>query len=113
MRVIIAGGRNYTFNDADIDFLDNLCLAHEFTAVLSGGATGADACGERWAKWRGIPIDRYPADWDAHGRAAGPIRNQIMVDAADALIAFPGGRGTADVTKRARKAGLRVWKGGS
>lgn len=110
MRVIIAGGRDYTFDNEDIEFLENLYLGRPFTAVLCGGATGADAEGARWAKRRGIPVEHYLADWSGHGRAAGPIRNQAMVDVADALIAFPGGRGTADVTRRARLAGLQVWE---
>lgn len=110
MRVIIAGGRDYTFDHEDIEFLENLYLAQPFTVVLSGGATGADAEGEWWAKYRGIPVERYPADWAGKGRAAGPIRNAEMVRRADALIAFPGGRGTADVTRRARSAGLQVWE---
>lgn len=110
MRVIIAGGRNYTFDNSDIEFLDNLYASHEFDVVLSGNARGADACGEKWAKSRHIELEVYPAKWELHGRAAGVIRNAEMVKRADALIAFPGGLGTADVTRRARQAGLRVWE---
>ncbi len=52
----------------------------------------------------------YEADWHEHGRAAGPIRNARMIAEGrpDLVIAFPGGRGTADMVSRARKAGIEV-----
>jgi len=50
------------------------------------------------------------AKWSKHGRAAGPIRNQEMIDECkpDLVVAFPGGRGTADMVRRAKAAGIRV-----
>src|SRR5690606_30354012 len=73
------------------------------------------------ARELGWHVVAYPADWRRHGRAAGPIRNQEMADAgADLCIAFPGGRGTADMVRRARAAGIpvrsvpeRQWRYGS
>jgi hypothetical protein len=52
----------------------------------------------------------YPADWAKHGRAASPIRNQQMLDEGrpNLVVAFPGGRGTADMVRRARSAGVEV-----
>lgn len=70
------------------------------TTVLSGGnpglrdkagnvlRRGADALGEHWATAHGIPVERFPADWDKHGRAAGPIRNEAMAREGDALVVF-------------------------
>ena len=54
--------------------------------------------------------DVYMADWDGLGRKAGPIRNQRMLDDGkpDLGIAFPGGRGTADMVRRAREAGVET-----
>jgi hypothetical protein len=62
------------------------------------------------AKQAGLSIEVYPADWKKHGRSAGPIRNQHMLDVGkpNLVIAFPGGRGTADMMKRAEKAGIEV-----
>ena len=78
--------------------------------VISGGATGADEVGEQWAEAVGIPVERHPADWSAHGKAAGPIRNQAMAERGTHLLAFPGpkSRGTYDVVRKARAAGLEV-----
>lgn len=108
MKAIIAGGRDYGATDATWRFLDDIHRHLHIREVVSGGARGADAAGERWAEMRGIPIRRFPADWDASGRAAGPLRNEAMAEYADALIAFPGGRGTADMVRRAERWKLRV-----
>lgn len=83
----------------------------DISTVVSGDATGADSWGIVWAKRRGLPIERHPADWKKHGRAAGPVRNAEMVAKADALIAIWDGesRGTADVMEKACAAGLKVF----
>lgn len=107
MRAIVCGGRNY--NDADCVFrvLDGLGLS----AVAQGGCpTGADSHARAWARHRGVRMTDYIAMWDAHGRAAGPLRNAIMLQdfAPDLVVCFPGGRGTADMRRRAEAAGVRV-----
>ena len=50
----------------------------------------------------------YVADWATHGKKAGPLRNQRMIDEGhpDLVIAFPGGKGTDDMTRRALAAGV-------
>jgi hypothetical protein len=75
------------------------------TVVISGGANGADALGERWAKEFGKSLEIYPADWDTHGKAAGYIRNKAMCDVAEGLIAFSVNRskGTANMIDLAIK----------
>jgi len=67
------------------------------TEVVSGGAQGVDRLGEEWAKLNSIPVKVYPADWERHGKAAGPIRNAEMSIYAGGLIAFWDGvsKGTA------------------
>ena len=80
------------------------------TIVVSGGARGPD----RWAVERalenGMPIRVHPAQWDRYGRAAGFIRNALVVQDCDQLIAFWDGssRGTADVVAKAQDAGKPV-----
>jgi len=108
MKVIIAGSRDFTDDEqlraaiADAGF--------EILAVISGGARGVDALGEKWAEENGIPVKVFPADWDLHGKAAGPIRNREMAEAADALIALWDGesRGTKNMINTARKKGLKT-----
>jgi hypothetical protein len=52
----------------------------------------------------------FPADWEKYGKAAGPIRNQqILVEGKpDLVVAFQGGRGTANMVSRAQQAGVPV-----
>jgi hypothetical protein len=103
---IIAGGRDYNLTLSDEAWLDTLPIRE----VVSGGASGADAGGEAWAKKRGIPIKRFPADWKTHGRAAGPIRNRQMAEYADAVVLFPGGRGTDSMRREAERQELRIFR---
>ncbi|HEY5864772.1 MAG TPA: SLOG family protein [Candidatus Tectomicrobia bacterium] len=116
MHVIICGGRTYVFNDADRRWLETMGI----TKVYVGGASGADSSAEWWAKARGVPCVVTHADWATHGKAAGPIRNATMLASLKrtapgteiAVIAFPGGRGTADMIQRAESAGMRVIRKG-
>lgn len=109
-RCIIAGGRSYKFTPEDIAALDALAGTINPTEIVSGGAPGADSEGEKWAKAHGLPVHRFPANWRTLGIAAGPVRNQQMAEYADALIVFPGGRGTADMIRRAKQAGLKIYR---
>ena len=72
-------------------------------SIIHDGAPGADTLAAEVAQELGIRARAYPADWRKHGRAAGPIRNQLMLDDGkpDILVAFPGGKGTADMIRRA------------
>jgi len=106
MKLIIAGGRDYRFTPNDIEQLNSL---KNITEVVSGGAKGADSEGEQWATEQGIPLKIFKADWKQYGRGAGPKRNQAMAEYADAVVLFPGGKGTDNMYQRAQKAGLVVY----
>ena len=90
-RVIIAGCRyynNYEEAKVFIDFcLSNIRKENEIV-ILSGGARGADAIGERYAEENGFSIEKYPADWEKYGRSAGPRRNRQMAEICDYVICF-------------------------
>lgn len=79
--------------------------------VVSGCALGVDTYGIRWAEERGLPVMRYPADWDRHGKSAGILRNIQMAAVADALVALWDGEspGTRHMVQEADKRGLRVY----
>lgn len=78
--------------------------------IISGEADGVDSAATDFAVVNYTQYKGFPADWKTHGKAAGPIRNQQMLDEGkpDLVIAFPGGNGTADMVRRARKAGVEV-----
>ena len=108
---IICGGRDFAdavmFNSAMGDLVR---LRGMPECVVNGGARGADLMAKGWAERHAIEARSVAADWGLHGKAAGPIRNQTMLDRykPDFVVAFPGGRGTADMVQRSRKAGVDV-----
>lgn len=106
MRVAVTGGRD--FEDVTVVRLALSKIPAEATLV-HGAARGADSLSAYiWSGW-GRAVEAHPADWVKHGKAAGPIRNQEMLDSGvDLLLAFPGGKGTADMISRCRKAGVPV-----
>jgi hypothetical protein len=113
MRVLVCGGRD--FNDASLVYSTLSELQRErgpISVLIHGAATGADTLAAAWGNdYLGRScVHHYPAEWLKHGKAAGPIRNQQMLDEGkpDIVIAFPGGRGTADMVRRAMAAGIEV-----
>jgi hypothetical protein len=93
--------------------LDKLLDKLGVTTLIHGGARGADSLAAEWAMANGIPVLEYPVtpeDWRTIGKAAGPMRNQRMLDEGkpDLVVAFPGGSGTADMVRRAQRAGVKV-----
>lgn len=110
MRVLVCGGRDFDDDALLISELDLLHSQWGFTAVIEGGARGADRMAGLWADTRMIPHRCFPADWKKHRSSAGPIRNQQMIDEGkpDMVVAFPGGKGTGDMIRRARAARLII-----
>lgn len=116
MRVLVCGGRKFGQGAGETHALYramDAAHAHKpITTLIHGAAPGADSLAGAWAASQGeIEIIEFPADWKTHGRAAGHIRNERMLKEGkpQGVIAFPGGPGTADMTRRARRAGLAVW----
>lgn len=121
MRILVCGGRAFAdYNKlvkAILSVLPSVddndvatWLLPSDTVIIHGCAQGADLMADRWAISNGVRIEEFPADWVKHGRAAGPIRNQQMIDEGkpDIVIAAPGGAGTADMVRRAKAVGIKV-----
>jgi hypothetical protein len=120
VRVLVCGDRNWE----DVGTLRRVLevFPPTTTIIIHGDARGADRmAGELWfdrvMKAVGSPeqaraaVERYPANWRKHGRAAGPLRNQAMLDTGvDLVIAFHNdlsrSKGTADMIRRAIRAGI-------
>lgn len=109
LTVGVTGGRTYNDFYNVQRSLTKVDKTFEIT-VVHGDAPGADSLARVWCERTGTPERRYAADWGKHGAAAGPIRNQQMVDEGgiQLLLAFPGGPGTADMIARCRAAGIPV-----
>ena len=113
MHIIIAGCRDfndYSVVEKEVMNYIGKCIGKIEIEIISGGASGVDALGERFAKEHNLPLKVVPADWKTYGRSAGPRRNEKMARMAGTLIAFWDGqsRGTKNMIETAQKLGLRV-----
>ena len=122
MILIVTGGRDYNdrvrVDSAIMEAYDaHVRPGDRALNIWHGGATGADALAGAFADANRCSNVPFPADWKGDGRAAGPKRNERMVALAAShkrnghtvvVLAFPGGRGTADCVRRAKAHGLPV-----
>lgn len=112
MIAIACGSREYRLSAADYDLLSALPI----TLLYQGGASGADAGAAEWAMEEGVETRTIRANWKLYKKSAGPLRNAAMLKEALAesaargqlliIIAFPGGKGTADMLRKGRSAGV-------
>lgn len=112
-KILIAGSREYDNYEEAEAVLDALVKDHVGECdivILSGSCRGADMIGERYAEQHRFEIKRYPADWKRYGRAAGSIRNEEMVRAADMVICFWDGesRGSRSLIKSVERLGKEI-----
>ena len=109
--VLVTGGRDYADKLTVFDCLVKLNEQFERLIVIHGDAQGADMLAHDVCKEVGIEQVRVPATWNKYIKAAGPIRNKLMLDlfpATDLIMAFPGGTGTANMKSQAEKLGIPV-----
>ena len=116
-RIIVAGSRNYTNYAFVKEKLDSILMGLSDVEIICGDCRGADMLGKRYADEHNIPVEHFPADWDTHGKAAGPIRNTAMAkyavnDAHGILVAFWDGksRGTKNMIETASRYGCDIYK---
>jgi hypothetical protein len=106
--VIITGGRDYSNKDKIYATLDHF----KPTMIIVGCAQGADYITIGYALEKEIPYKVYIADWNKYGKGAGPKRNREMLESNPhaTVIAFKGGRGTANCVMTAKSLGLKVYE---
>ena len=125
MKILVCGGRYFGWSKKELAYIysqlysflepkprlfqNNVSSPH---TLISGEADGVDIISKYFAKelYR-LNYKGYPADWDSYGNAAGPIRNsQMLKENPDiySVVAFPGGKGTNDMIKKANKKNIRV-----
>lgn len=110
VKVIVCGGRDFA---GEVYLNRQLSTFHTHTPItllIEGGQTGADRLARHWAVANKVPLQTVDADWNNLGRAAGPIRNGRMLREfqPDWVIAFPGNKGTNNMKKQAKSAGVTV-----
>ena len=109
MRVLVCGGRDFSNTPLLYNVLDNLYKTEIVDCIIEGDARGADRIAGYWAKKNRVDLLLFPANWNL-GKSAGFIRNKQMLEEGkpDLVIAFPGGKGTANMVKLAKEAGIPV-----
>jgi hypothetical protein len=109
MRICVCGGRDYYDKHKVWNTMDTFRSIVPDFVLIHGDAKGADSLADAWARYNEIETDPFPADWEQHGKKAGPIRNrQMIASGIDLLLAFPGGKGTADMIAACKAAGVVV-----
>lgn len=110
MRVLVLGGRHYDDDDAVHRELTGLHRRIPITVIIHGGVSGAGTIADAWARRNRVAVVRYPPNWERLGKRAEKLRNDFMLadSRPDFVIAFPGGRNSADLVAKASTAGIRV-----
>lgn len=108
MNIAVVGSR--TFNDYKKMKEVLSSYTDKNTTIVSGGARGADRLAEKYAEEKNLPTKIFIPDWDGLGKKAGFIRNEIIVENSDMVIAFWDGqsRGTKHTIELAKKMNKKV-----
>lgn len=112
MKVLVTGGREFNERERLFEVLGQLHAGHKITHLIHGGARGADTLAGEWARNVGVQEVRCDANWNFHGKAAGPIRNRKMFELLnyedDLVVAFDGGNGTANMVSLVEEEGFDI-----
>ena len=114
-RILVCGDRNWTDYPLIESVLKGITSSYLPECIIEGEAHGADSCALEAAMTLNLPVLKFRAKWELHGKAAGPIRNQEMLDAGapDLVLVFhddlPNSKGSKDMVRRARKKRIPVF----
>lgn len=126
IRVLVTGSREYTDRVRVFAELNAIHAVRHIALLIHGAARGADALGHAWADYYDVEPLPFPAKWNditvpgavirqhklggKYNILAGKVRNSLMLAEGkpDLVVAFSTGRGTADMVKKARAAGVQV-----
>jgi hypothetical protein len=126
LRVLVCGGRDFGRTQDEHYFvksqLDLFASQHSILfnpddnwlpndiIIINGAAKGVDEVSSEWAIVNWCKYFEFPANWKKYGKAAGHIRNKQMLNEGkpDVVLAFPGGKGTANMVKQAEESGIPV-----
>jgi hypothetical protein len=110
MRVLVGGGRHFEDAEKVHRELVRLHWQKPISVLIHGSVTGVGIAAEAWARSSGTPVVRYPPNWKLYGKKAEGLRDAFMIEDSrpDLVLAFPGGRNTADLMQKAIDAKIVV-----
>lgn len=115
MRLLVCGGRDFEDRELTYELISKTLGSDEkeHHVIIHGGAKGADTLAGDYAKENGLACEVYHAEWERFGKAAGAKRNRRMLveGKPNAVLAMPGGRGTANMVKQTKSYGVPVYIG--
>jgi len=96
---------------SNYEIVEDVLKKYTISSIISGGATGVDTLAEQYATKNNIPLTIFKPDWKQFKKAAGPIRNRVIVDESEQVVAFWDGKskGTLDSITYAKKIGKTVY----
>lgn len=110
MKLIVCGGSKKDLGYAVKATLDAIHARRPISLIIEGGDLGAGRVARGWAIECKIPYRTEEADYETYGANAWPVRNRDMLQLADAVLAFPGGMGTADMVEQAKRQRITVYE---
>lgn len=106
--LLVCGGRQFCDREA-VRVALRRAWAAGYRRLVCGGARGADQLAFDVGRELGFSVVVVAAAWAVLGKHAGVHRNTVMLSYRPrCVLAFPGGRGTADMVRQSRRAGVRV-----
>jgi predicted Rossmann fold nucleotide-binding protein DprA/Smf involved in DNA uptake len=113
MKIAFVGSRDWKHFDFSCDIISDILHGHEIEEnfyVVSGGARGIDTQAEQIAKSKGLQTIIFKPDWDKYGKRAGFLRNELIINEADFVVAFWNGesKGTKHSIDLAIKSGKPI-----
>lgn len=111
-KLIIAGSRSLNIDPFLITYVIQHLGFYTIEEIVSGGAKGVDTSAELYAKNHNLPFTLFSADWDTHGKKAGPLRNELMAEYADALLLIWDGvsKGSSNMKKNMLRLNKPVYE---
>lgn len=114
MKIAITGGRDYRITPKDIFWLSEQCAmglkmgGFWDLVFVHGDARGVDRDIGWLLESKSFRVEKYPAEWEKYGKAAGHIRNAQMAEMCNLCLAFPGGTGTQNMIDTCKRLGKQV-----
>lgn len=113
MKLLVSGSRAIQDDEFVASMLDS--VDWDFDTIMHGDADGVDTSATRWAVKKGIDVETHEIPewvWSKVGTKAGPMRNDYMVEQANAVVVIWDGEssGTKDVLKKADAEGVPLRK---